>query len=152
MDKIIREHLKAGILSESNSSFCSPAFLVPKPDGTYRMVVDYRHLNSKTVPDCMPVPDVVETLEKFKGAKYFTVLDLNAGYHQLPLNEESRKYTAFANKTNLYEYNVLPMGLTNAPMVFVREMQRMLEDCMGRNAEIYLDDLMVHQILDPKGN
>ncbi len=81
--------LKEDKIQESNSLWNSPIILVPKPNGSYRMCIDYRSLNDLTVPELCPPPSVEESLNSLSGSSVFTTLDLNSGYHQVPLNPES---------------------------------------------------------------
>ena len=107
----VQELLKQGVIEPSNSSYASPAFLVPKPGGKHRMVIDYRKLNANIEVDSVPLPDLHSAFDWFSEARYFTVIDLNAAYHQIPLSKESRPYTAFCVPWNLYQYTRVPMGL-----------------------------------------
>jgi hypothetical protein len=98
----------------------SPAFLVPKPSGVQRMVVDYRLLNKKIVFNAFPMPNVESAFAKFDKAKYFSVLDLNSAYYQIPLSAKSRKLTAFCTPFSLFEFNKLPMGISVGCQVLSR--------------------------------
>ena len=108
-----------GVIRESNSPWFSPFFIVKKKDNSYRFVVDYRKLNSRTISDCFPIPLVDELLGQFHNKKFFSVLDLKSGYWQVPLEESSKSKTAFIAENNLYEFNVMPFGLKNAPATFL---------------------------------
>ena len=89
LDKIVNEYKRAGIVSETNSEFASPAFIIWKKDGTSRMVVDYRKLNQITRPHNFPIPNFDDLIEKVHGARYFATLDLASGYLQLPMEKNS---------------------------------------------------------------
>lgn len=112
MNAQINDLLQKGVIQESVSQYSSPAFLVPKPNGKQRMVIDYRKINKLIDGEAYPLPNVDTSFHWFNKARYFTVLDLNAAYHQIPLSKNSRKYTAFCTPTHLYEYNRLPFGLS----------------------------------------
>lgn len=77
--------------------------------------MDYRALNLKTVRDRYPMPRIDEHLDRLKDGKYFTTLDLAAGYHQIELSEDSRAVTAFITADGHYEYTRMPFSLVNAP-------------------------------------
>jgi hypothetical protein len=106
--KFIRGHiqqlLKDGVIEPSCSRYSSPMFLVPKPGGEYRAVVDFRALNKRISIESVPLPDVHSAFHWFSKAKYFTTLDLNSAYHQIPLAESSRHLTAFCTDWNLFQY------------------------------------------------
>jgi len=82
--KIIDDLLELGVVRPSKSLYASPAFLVPKSGGEFRMVVDYRKVNSKVVFDSYPIPTIDQAFEQFGGAMVFSVLDLNSAYYQIP--------------------------------------------------------------------
>ncbi|CAF4586152.1 unnamed protein product, partial [Didymodactylos carnosus] len=96
----------------STSPWSSPVLLVKKKDGDYRFVVDYRKLNNVTVKD---------SLKQLSGHSYFTKLDLKSGYFQIPIREDDKQKTAFITTIGLWEFNVLPQGLKNAPPKFITD-------------------------------
>lgn len=95
IERQIQEMLQSGVISLSNSSFPSPIILVRKKDGTWRIVVDYRHLNALTIKSKYPVPIIEEFLDELAGASWFSKLDLCAGYHQIRLAQGEEYKTAF---------------------------------------------------------
>ena len=144
----LREHvdllLQKGVIRPSNSNYASPAFLVPKPNGKYRMVVNYQKLNSKIKFDCFPLPTIEGAFQHFSGAKIFSVIDLNMAYHQVPLSPQSRQYTAFVTPFGLYEFNKLPMGISVGSQVLSREMDRVFGDVKMKFVFNYADDVLVY--------
>ena len=125
----VNKLLDEEIIRPSVSPYGSPVLLVSKPDGTYRMVVDYRQLNSQTVMDNFPLCRIQDSLESLgsANAKFFSTLDLQSGYHQVPIEEKSKQYTAFVTHDGLFEFNRLSFGLANAPACFSRLMTRVLQ-------------------------
>lgn len=139
----VQTMLKNGIIQPSESPWSSPPLLVGKKDGDLRFCVDYRRLNSVTEKDSYPLPRIDETLEALSGATVFTSLDLAAGYWQIPIAEEDRPKTAFVAQSGLYEYNVLPFGLSNGPATFQRTMDIVLSGLNFDSCLVYIDDIIV---------
>ena len=141
IEKMVEEMKEDNIVRPSSSPYNSPLLLVPKKDGTWRLVIDYRKLNSQTVPDRFPMPVINDVLSQLGGASVFTSLDLMSGYWQVPLDEESKPLTAFSTHKEHLEFEVMPFGLTNAPLTFSRIMMQVLGDVPG--CYVYLDDIII---------
>lgn len=115
----IQEMLQNEIIRPSHSPWASPVVLVKKKDNKMRFCVDYRKLNSVTKKSTYPMTNIDDILMYLGGAKYFSTLDLFSGYWQVGIEEESKQFTAFTTPgEGLYEFNVLPFGLCNAPCLF----------------------------------
>ena len=142
--KIIQEFLAVGLVTESHSPYAAPAMLVKKSDGSPRLVIDYKKLNSITIKDSSPLPNLEDVLRKLgKGYRVFSKLDLKSGFYQIPINEHDKIKTAFITPFGLYQFNVLPMGLKNSPPTFQKVMLETLEDCRSFSL-VYLDDIIVY--------
>ena len=139
----IERLLAKGMIRRSHSPYCSSILLLPKKDGDVRLVVDYRAVNDITVMDAQRMPDTITALEEIQQSKYFTLIDLCQAYWQIPLAEESRKYTAFVGEGELWEWNVLPFGLKTAPQTFAR-ITRTITEGIESNVYGYFDDLLIH--------
>ena len=141
--QLIREMLDAGAIRESHSPWASPVVLVRKKDGSLRFCIDYRKLNERTVRDSYALPRIEDTLDALHGAKWFSSLDLKAGYWQVEMREEDKAKTAFTTPLGFYEANRMPFGLTNAPATFQRLMERCVGDLNLKTCLVYLDDIIV---------
>lgn len=140
--EMIGDMLANNIIRESQSAYASPIVLVRKKNNEYRLCVDYRALNKKTVKDSYPMPVIDDQLDRLSGKSYFTSLDLASGYHQIPVAEESRHVTAFVTPDGHYEYLRMPFGLVNAPAVFQSMINKALGSQRFELAIPYLDDLL----------
>ena len=118
--------------------------LVRKKDGSLRFCIDFRKLNSLTMKDSHPLPRICEILESLAGAAHFSTFNMNSGFWQVPMAEESKQYTAFTlGSMGLYECESMPFGLCNAPPTFQRLMQNCLGELYLTYCLIYLDDVIV---------
>lgn len=140
--KELRSMEAAGIIERSSSAYCSPMVVVAKKDGGVRLCGDYRRLNSVTKEDAEPMCDTRSIFGRLSGSKLFSKLDLTKGFFQIPLDPESRKYTAFGTPEGLFQYTVLPFGLNNSPAVFNRMMRQVLQGIP--HVEVFVDDVLVH--------
>lgn len=141
--------LHNGIIQESNSPSNSPVWVVPKkpdPSGKprWRMVIDYRNLNEKTIGDAYPLPNITDILDQLGGAKYFSTLDLASGFQRIPLHPDSKRNTAFSNHHGHYEFNRMPFGLKNAPSTFQRAMDRILSGLQDIEMFVYMDNMVIY--------
>jgi hypothetical protein len=143
----IRAHLdaglKAGTIQQSVSPFGAMMFVVPKKDGSPRIVVDYRGLNEITVKNAYPLPLIDELFDRVAGARYFTSIDLRDGFYQIALPPGDREKTAFRTRFGSFEYTVLPMGLCNAPGTFMQLMNDSFRDMLDKFVLCFLDDILI---------
>ena len=139
----VRNMLQDGIIEESKSPWSFPLIVVPKADGSYRVVVDFRRLNKETQTDPYPVPNMRDLISKIGQKKVFSTLDLLSGFLQVPLDESSREKTAFTTQSGHYQFRRMPFGLKSSPITFVRLMDRVLHGMLGKNVFCYIDDLIV---------
>ena len=134
---------KMGAIEPSQSPFASPTILVKKKDGSMRLCIDYRKLNSVTKKDAHPLPRIEDIFDTLSGSKYFTTLDLAMGYHQVEVRPEDREKTAFSTPFGLFQYNVMPFGLATAPATFMRLMTMVFSGMLYSTCLAYLDDIVI---------
>lgn len=143
----VKKLLENNIIENSVSAYNSPILLVPKKSNTsdkkWRLVVDFRQLNKKILADRFPLPRIDTILDQLGRAKYFSTLDLMAGFHQIPLSPESRKYTAFSTPSGHYAFTRLPFGLNVSPNSFQRMMTIAMAGLTPECAFVYIDDIVV---------
>jgi len=149
INKQVKELLDNKIIRSSDSPYNSPLWIVPKkPDSKgnkkWRMVIDYRMLNEKTVGDAYPLPNITDILDQLGSAKYFSVFDLASGFHQIPMDTADAPKTAFSTPYGHYHFNRMPFGLKNAPATFQRLMDQILSGLQGIELFVYLDDIVIY--------
>ena len=137
--------MDAKLLVPSRSPFSSPVLLVGKPDGSIRLTIDYRWLNQATVKDAHPLPNIENLFVALSRSKFYTKIDCFSGFYQVQMDPASTQFTEFACEWGLFEYVVMPMGLTNAPATFQRLMNLVLHDEIRLGiVVVYMDDLLIH--------
>ncbi|CAF1582642.1 unnamed protein product [Adineta ricciae] len=130
---IVQDLLQHGLIRKSYSPFAAPALLVAKHDGTWRMVVDYKKLNTMTIKDNHPLPNMEQTIRRLGGGyKLFSKLDMKSGFWQIPIKEEDKNKTAF----------ITAEGLKNSPPSYQRVMADILAPCR-QFPLVYIDDIVM---------
>ena len=142
MEKEIRGMLEMGIIEPSDSPYNSPIVIVKKKDGTMRYCQDMRQLNKITRFDCESIPDIDAIYTKCAKDKYFSKIDFCKGYWQIPMEEESKKFTAFQTPFGHYQYLMMPFGLMNSGQTYSRVARRLLRGL--KNVDNFIDDVLTH--------
>jgi hypothetical protein len=143
IETCVDEMLAKDIIEESHSPWASPVVLVKKKDGTFRFCVDFRKLNRITRRDAYPLPRIDDVVDMLEGSCYFSTIDTIAGYWQVEMDEQDKEKTAFVTQRGLYQFKVMPFGLSNAPGTFQRLMDKVLKGLNWKQCVVYLDDIVI---------
>lgn len=146
LEELLRKCEAKGWIEPSSSDWSAQAFVVPKPDDPsttskqWRLVIDYRYLNSQTCDDPFPLPLIDNLIVKQLENRLWSIFDLQDGFHQMHLEPECQRYTAFQTPWGSYQFTVLPMGVNNGPSMFQRMISWVLRDVP--RAVVYVDDVL----------
>ena len=123
------------------TDWCSGLVVVTKRSGAVRLCVDYTELNKYVRTEQHVLPCVDHTLGQLAGAKFFTKLDANSGFYQVPLSEDSQRLTTFITPFGRYMFTRLPFGICSAPEHFQKRMSRILQGLTGVVCQ--MDDTLI---------
>ncbi|GJX36170.1 reverse transcriptase domain-containing protein [Tanacetum coccineum] len=147
-NKAIQEEVEklvdAGIMKEVHyHSWLSNPVMVKKHDGTWRMCVDFKDLNNACPKDCYPLPEIDWKIESLCGYPFKCFLDAYKGYHQIKMAKEDEEKTAFTTNQGIFCYSKMSFGLKNAGATYQRLVDKAFQRQIGRNLEVYVDDLVI---------
>ncbi|GJU95805.1 putative reverse transcriptase domain-containing protein [Tanacetum coccineum] len=140
----LQELFDKGFIRPSSSPSGAPVLFVKKKDGSFRMCIDYRELNKLTVKNRYPLLRIDDLLDQLQGSRVYSKIDLRSGYHQLRVHEEDILKTAFRTRYGHYEFQVMPFGLINAPVVFMDLMNRVCNPYLDRFVIVFIDDILIY--------
>ena len=144
----VKELLDRGLIRTSSSPWGFPVLFVKKPEGKWRMCIDYRGLNAVTERNTYPLPRIQDCLDRIGNATRISKLDLLSGFHQVRMDERDVPKTAFNTRQGKFEFLVMPFGLTNAPATFQTLMNSILQPFLDKFAVVYLDDIVIYSNSD----
>ena len=140
----LQEWNRQGVTEPANSPWGAPLIPVRKKDGRLRWCVDFRRLNEVTVKDSYPLPLITTNLHKLGNSAIFSTIDGTGAYHNVPIAEQDRPLTAFVSPFGQFQFCRMPFGLSNAPQVYSRLVQLLLQGTDVRHILAYIDDIIVH--------
>ncbi|XP_004308263.1 PREDICTED: uncharacterized protein LOC101303281 [Fragaria vesca subsp. vesca] len=132
----------------SYPTWVSNVVMVPKPNGKWRMCVDYTNLNKACPMDSFPLPRIDQLVDSTVGFKMLSFLDAYSGYNQIKMHPTDQEHTTFVTDKGLYCYEVMPFGLKNAGATYQRLVNAMSEEEIGEVMEVYVDDMLVKRKTD----
>ncbi|KAL0320179.1 UNVERIFIED_CONTAM: Retrovirus-related Pol polyprotein from transposon.6 [Sesamum radiatum] len=139
-----KELLERGFIHPSFSPWGAPVLFVQKTDGTLRMCIDYRGLNSITIKNKYPLPQIDKLFDQLQGSRLYSKLDLRHGYYLLKIREADIPKTAFNTRYSHFEFVAMPFGLTNAPTAFMDMMHHIFQPYLDQFVLIFIDDILVY--------
>jgi hypothetical protein len=139
----IDDMLGKGFIRPSSSNAGAPVLFAKNPNGSLRLCVDYRGLNRITKKNRYPIPLINDLIDRLKDAQVYTKIDLRAGYNNIRIAPGHEYKTAFRTRYGLFEYLVMPFGMTNSPATFQYFMNDIFHDMTDVFVIIYLDDILI---------
>jgi len=124
----------------------SNVVLVKKPNGTWRMCIDFTDLNRACPKDSYPLPKIHKLVDSTTGHELLSFMNAFWGYHQIPLASEDQEKTSFVVDMGLYCYTMMPFGLKNAGATYQRLVNKVFKPLIGKTMEVYVDDMITKSV------
>ena len=143
----VRKLLEAGFIREVYyPDWLANVVMVKKANGKWRMCVDFMDLNRACPKDSYPLPRIDTLVDSTTRHELLSFMDAFSGYNQIKMNEEDQERTSFVTSQGLFCYKVMPFGLKNTGATYQRLMNKMFTDQIGRNVQVYVDDMLVKSL------
>ena len=137
--------LQVGFIQEAQyTTWLANVVLVKKPNGKWRMCIDYTDLNKACPKDSYPLPSIDRLVDGASGQEMISFLDAYFGYNQIQMHEPDISKIASTTDTTNYCYKVMPFGLKNVGATYQRLMDKVFREKIGKNMEVYVDDMIVN--------
>ena len=143
---ILDKNQENGLMSKNNSVWNSPTLLVPKKDGSMRLVCDFRAVNQKIESDHYMLPKISDLIVNLSKSAFFVQSDLAQGFHQVPISAQAREILTVGNEFGQYGWDRMPMGVKSAPAYFQRQMDTVFSGLSPSQFLCYIDDILSHGI------
>ncbi|GAB2287049.1 hypothetical protein Dimus_039803 [Dionaea muscipula] len=144
MKEEVQKLLAAGFIREVlYPEWLANPVLVKKPNGTWRMCIDFTDLNNACPKDSYPLPNIDTLVDATSGHDMLSFMDAFSGYHQIRMKESDEEKTAFITQDGTYCYKMMPFGLKNAGATYQRLVNKIFAPVLGKTVEAYVDDMLV---------
>nr|GEX37634.1 putative reverse transcriptase domain-containing protein [Tanacetum cinerariifolium] len=140
----LQELSDKGFIRPSSLPWGAPVLFVKNKDGSFWMCIDYKELNKLTVKNRYSLPRINDLFDQLQGSSVYSKIDLRSGYHQLRVREEDIPKTAVRTRYGHYEFQVMPFGLMNAPIVFMDLMNWVCKPYLDKFIIIFIDDILIY--------
>ena len=143
----VRKLLEAGFIREVYyPDWLANVVMVKKANRKWRMCVGFMDLNKACPKDSYPLPQIDTLVDSTTRHELLSFMDAFSGYNQIKMNEEDQERTSFVTSQGLFCYKVMPFGLKNTGATYQRLMNKMFTDQIGRNVQVYVDDMLVKSL------
>ncbi|GKF36858.1 putative reverse transcriptase domain-containing protein [Tanacetum coccineum] len=140
----LQELVDRDYIQPSTLPWGAPVLFVKNKYGSFRMCIDYRELNKITVKNRYPLPRIDDLFDQLQGLSVYSKIDLRSGYHQLRVRDEDIPKTAFRTRYGHYEFQIMPFGLTKAPVVFMDLMNRVCKPYLDKFVIVFIDYILIY--------
>nr|GEU63406.1 hypothetical protein [Tanacetum cinerariifolium] len=144
MAKQLQELSNKGFIRPSSSPWGAPVLCVKKKDGSFRMCINYRELNKLTIKNRYPLPRIDDLFDQLQGSSMYSKIDLQSSYHQVRVQEKDIPITAFKTRYGHYEFQVMSLGLTNAPALFIDLMNWVCKPFLDKFMIVFINDILIY--------